>query len=188
MATTTRLVGNGPGSVSAAAYSGVATGYLATSTTEAVARKPFRTAGTLTRLGAYKNAGDRTGMAVNVRVGGATVNGAIAFTSTNGQYEDTSGSDSISAGGLVAFLFSPGTGGTTNPSVFSTCISWAATGTTTTHLLTTTGTAFSTGAQTSYEAVGGFLALNTTQAAGDSPLELAIALGTTTDAASVGGH
>lgn len=125
---TAETIGSG-----ATSYYLPASGFLLGSATEADRQIAYRTPGTITYLGAQKSAGNRTGMQAYVRIGGVTKTGLIPFTSTNGLYEDSSGSDAVSAGDLVGIAVDGGTGGTTSLSIRVLGGKWAATNDTTTH-------------------------------------------------------
>lgn len=100
---------------STTAYAGFATTNLTFSTTKANRDCTVRTAGTISNFIVRKQAGDRTGMTAAVMVGAGAGNSAIAFTSTNAEYEDTTHTDVLTAGQTgIAFQVVGGTAGTTS--------------------------------------------------------------------------
>ena len=72
--------------------------------TESNCQYAIRTAGTFSRLSLNKASGVASNYAYILRVGGSSVNGTVAMTSTNGWYYDTTSSDSVSVGDLISFL------------------------------------------------------------------------------------
>lgn len=102
-------------SVSAARYFQLGGGCLASpNVTEAAVQVKHRTPGTLTELYCNVVTNDRASSTVRTRVNGS--NGGLSLTvtgSTTGVFRDTSGSDTITAGDLLAYQITPGAGGTT---------------------------------------------------------------------------
>lgn len=148
---------------SATSFQALAQCALSFTTPESSRYITYRTAGTLTRLTAQKSAGNRTGMSAAVNVNGSAGSGALAFTNTNGEYEDVSGSDSISAGQTVSCAIAGGATGNTNLTITLIAVNWEATGTTTNHMATImSGLAFATASQTSYRPPAGNDGVNTT--------------------------
>lgn len=102
--------------------------------TEASGQTVYRSAGVLSGMMARCLAGDRTSMTIRSRVNGAYGNCSLAITGA-GEYEDLTGSDTISAGATISYEMYGGTGGTTDASYSSITTKWAATGTTVNHLV-----------------------------------------------------
>lgn len=155
------------GSVASGATSYLAPANInnAVNATENTRQITYRTAGTISRLAVVKRAGDRTGMVAKSRIAGADGNLQIAFTSTNGLYEDTTHSDAVTAGQAVAFSFAGGTGGTTSFDFGVAAWNWDATGTTTTLLALSQGAL--TASTTYWSAPGIFPNANTVQSQGE---------------------
>lgn len=147
-------------------YFPVATANLNGNATKANRDCTFRTAGTISNFIVRKQAGDRTGMTAAVMVGAGAGNSAIAFTSTNGEYEDVTNTDVITAGQTgIAYQIVGGTGGTTSFTTPRIGCQWEVAGDTVNRLAHSASLTINSASRTSYKWLG--TSDTTTQAQGE---------------------
>lgn len=129
----------------------------------------YRTGGTLSNMVANKLAGTlATTMSATLEVGAAAANSTITFTSTNGQYEDTTHTDAIAVGGSVNYsVVASGAG--TNLLLSNLGMTWKANDTTAFRFSMDGGAGgmISTASTNFFVPVTGIGFANTTQAQGE---------------------
>ncbi len=115
----TTLLAAGSGSIAASTSNSIQMGYggYVIAATDAVSQVPYREAGTLSGLYCNIATNSRGASTFVSRIGGSAGNQTVSIgSSATGEFEDTTHSDTISAGNLVNGLFTTGSGGTTfNP-------------------------------------------------------------------------
>lgn len=95
-------------------YHSIGNGFMALNATEASAQVPWRTACILSNLYVRVNSNDRGASTFTTRIGGSPGSQTITIgSSTLGEFEDTTHTDTISAGNLVNASMTTGSGGTT---------------------------------------------------------------------------
>jgi len=146
---------------------------------EANAQVTWHTGGTLTYLYAYVTGSTNyVAATINTRIAGSNGNLSITgMTSSGGSYEDTTHSDTVTAGNTVSLQFYNGEQAFDSLSATGYYLSlsganWAATNDTINRLICGGPQTLSTALQTSYAQLGGVLPTTTTQANGEWKVKL----------------
>lgn len=156
MATPVRLVtskaaGSGPIGAASVWYM-VAQGGIGDRGAEIDAKITYRTAGTFSHMTVNKTIGTMTTMVLTFRVAGGNGNQSITLTNTNGQYEDTTNTDTIAAGTTIDYQLT-NTGSGTGTTLTTLGVLWQAQSTTTNILCRSNfggPTDYTTASETSY--------------------------------------